>query len=843
MRYGRRRGGSTLDRYRYSRLLGSKIPSSMRKYFSLDYKFYRGGAIEDGEVESCGGIVEDEEPTEAVNKLTEVSEKPAEAVKKQNKGTVVTSRKLPNLFGEGYLQVKAGKVESDLVSSIKCDTEKKLLEETFSTLPRYFSIQDVILSSKFAKGLISLGTFTSEMFNTSYCYRLAYIDYCDKVGTALDAVLKKSLQYSNVIHIFDYYEGYKMYNLSDITESVRLSREKVSSVTQEEIEVQEEQGTPTKEITPEEKEVERVLSTCDEVMEWLVHSEENSTEEEKATELVTISESTEATEESEYDELETRLEKKAESKAANKKKKSKTKGTKVSQKQEKPSKKKKKVEKNNFFGNDFSVARDKNVLFYFVGKIENQINLLNAIECKAGSVYSIRDLNQRVRKNTGSHLQYTKEKVLIQDATSISPDCRYLLLNLSLTGKVSDLPLYILFFRNASNARFICQGRVESLEAYKTHILNPDKDIQIVKNTLVENILKEPEVVVVREVAVTKEGKESNGTAEVEVEDSIVPNLDTQTSVDDMISITDIDTMTEEWIQSEKSENKYSKAGSATLNYSTYIGRRPQIARCNITIGVSSNFYKTLGNRMLPCWLSDNVYKCNIYLEILLGRFESKFFLKELTHGVHYLRNSKHTYYIINSGLVDIFGNDIFFSFKCTRTENKVQFSSLDIVTSIKSAQILNFSISLLELYQLKAISLWDKGTEYFDAKMEDFDFLSMERLLHVTHERSYRYPSAVAKLSVDRLFTYIKDSIKIAVRISQVDTEYVKPIFYPCDVTRLEYFIPVHIFTSISEEPELGVIVNKDPDGMWNVMTVLPYEVLLTNHRMLTIYSSRGRC
>lgn len=822
----------------------------MRKYFSLDYKYYRGGAVEDTEAGLRNGLGVDDSPSAQ------------EEVRVQTQNDIKALNKVPDLTLDEVLQVKAEEeVESNSTYFNRLEKEDKILEEVYASFPKFFPTVETVLFDRFAKGELTINTFTVELCSISYCYRQLFYSFCDKLGIPhnleLDTIKKR---FSNGIRIFDYYEGSKTYALVNITEQARKHREKIALEVKEK-EQKKQEGTYVEEVTSIEQEVNRVLDTDDKI-EWKVEEPESQVEIEQAdtnSELEVPTEESMVTEpdeedatsiseelEIEYDDLETSLEKKAEAKAANKKKKSKTKASKPVQKQERVlKKKKKKVEKNNFFGNDFSVARDKNVLFYFVGKIENQVNLLNAIECKTGAVYSIRDLNQRVRKNTGCHLQYTKEKVLIQDNTSVSSDCRYLLLNLSLTGKVSDLPLYILFFRNASNARFICQGRVESLDAYKAHILNPYKDIQIVKNTLVENILKEPKTSIKAESL--KEGlqviQDKGIEKVVEKEDLNMPDLETQTSVDDMISITDIDTMTEEWIQSEKSESKYSKAGSATLNYSTYIGRRPQVARCNVTIGVSSNFYRTLGNRMLPCWLSDNVYKCNIFLEILLGRFESKFFLKELTSGVHYLRNSKHTYYIINSGLVDVFGNDIFFSFKCTRAENKVHFSCLDIVTSIKSAQTLNFNISLLELYQLKAISLWDKGTEYFDAKMEDFDFLSMERLLHVTQERSYRYPSTVSKLSVDRLFTYIKDSIKIAVRLSKVDAEYVKPIFYPCDVTRLEYFIPVHIFTNISEQPELGVIVNKDPDGIWNVMTVLPYEVLLTNHRMLTIYSSRGRC
>ena len=822
----------------------------MRKYFSLDYKYYRGGAVEDTE---SGLQNEVEDSSSAQQKVRVQTQKEVRALSKE-----------PDLISDGVLQVKVTKqvcptlpTHNNFERRNKCCVEgDKILEKVLSSFPGYVSLVEAVLFDKYASGELTVNTFTVELCSVSYCYRQLFYSFCDRTGRPHNLETAKT-RFSNGICIFDYYEGCKTYALVNITEQARKHREQVALEVKEK-EQQKQEGTYVEEVTSIEQEVNRVLDTDDKI-EWKVEepkpeqaitnselevpTEESTVTEPDEEDATSISEELEI----EYDDLETSLEKKAESKAANKKKKSKTKASKSVQKQERVPKRKKKAEKNNFFGNDFSVARDKNVLFYFVGKIENQVNLLNAIECKTGVVCSIRELNQRVRKNTGSHLQYTKEKVLIQDNTSISTDCRYLLLNLSLTGKVSDLPLYILFFRNASNARFICQGRVESLDAYKVHILNPYKDIQVVKNTLVENILKEPKTAIRADSI--KKGMQAIQEKAVEVEKAVekedlnIPDMETQTSVDDMISITDIDTMTEEWIQSEKSESKYSKAGSATLNYSTYIGRRPQVARCNVTIGVSSNFYRTLGNRMLPCWLSDNVYKCNIFLEILLGRFESKFFLKELTYGVHYLRNSKHTYYIINSGLVDVFGNDIFFSFKCTRAENKVHFSCLDIVTSIKSAQALNFNISLLELYQLKAISLWDKGTEYFDAKMEDFDFLSMERLLHVTQERSYRYPSTVSKLSVDRLFTYIKDSIKIAVRLSKVDAEYVKPIFYPCDVTRLEYFIPVHIFTNISEQPELGVIVNKDPDGIWNVMTVLPYEVLLTNHRMLTIYSSRGRC
>lgn len=836
---------------RYSKLKNPWYSSTMRRMFAND-DVETAEAVED---ESLG--VQDEAQDRVHKEVQTV-----QSIKKE------------------VHDVKIDKVVSSLVNQIKSNSiteaQKKVIEnvsdilnETYTSFPKLVDTAFTVLNAKFVNKEIDFEKYVSSLLRLSFYHREMYAKYSKGLGKAL---FDNPLNFvgSDKIFIFDFWGGFKTYNLKDLTEESRLRREKKrGSMIQElkkafegtDSKATEQEGTVSDtEPNPKPKkscimelngeEVRSLKGTKQEVgakepsvednkgtievkepeKEGTVEAKEPeaSTEEVKETtpskgtetEEVTESQTSLITENLDYDEVEAKLERKTEIRDNKRKQQKKVTVP-------KPEKKKNttKTVKGNFFGDDFSSARDKSILFYFVGRVESTVNLLSAIECKSGTTLSIRELNQRVRRNTNYHLQFTENKVQIMDTDSISPDCRYLLLNLNLRGRLSDLPLYILFFRTSSDAKFICQGRVESLEAYKAHVLNPDKVIRVEGSSLVEEeIIK--------------------GTVEAPEEEIEESEDSTDESVSDMSSISDIDSITEEWIKSEGSDNSYSKAGTTVLEYSSYISRKPEMLKCNFTINIPFSFYRNLGCRMLDCWLSDNVYKCNIYLQILLARFESKMHLNELVEGTHYLKSSNGRNYIINSGLLDIFGNDIFISFKYMKSPKKgVQYSGLDVVTGLKMVKHLGCDLSLLDLYKLEAIRLWDKGFEIFDAKIEDFDFLSMERLLHVTHERSYRYPGAVANLPVDRLFNYIKDSVKMAVKISQIDSEYVKPIFYPCDITKLEYFIPVHIFTSLSEEPELGVIVNKDSSGVWSVMTVLPYDVLLNNHRMLTIYSSRGRC
>lgn len=721
--------------------------------------------------------------------------------------------------------------------------------DTEATLPRFFSLDETLLNHRLLMGDINFDTYLHSMIEISYGFRQAYQRYKTKLSRLATEHLLTSY-WADKIEVFDAIGNSKVYYLQDITEVARVQKERaqveaLEKESKERVLIEEPQTKGFKvEVSVKEPQVEelvkepQVVEPEKSVTEELIEEEQTVNlqvteppENIKGTEELQATEPTDSDLDKElcYDELECKF-----GKISKKKQ-----GTKT------VSKKKKKVRavKYNLFGNDFSAARDRSLLFYFIGRIENPQNLLSAIECKSGLSLSIKELNQRVRKNTDSHLQYTRKKVLIENTSVISPDCMFLLVNLGLRGKLSDLPLYILFFRSAPNARFICQGRVESLEAYSAHVLNPDKITRIVNGTLVEDTPKEPvkkvvikEEVTIKEEVVTEESFQ--GTDE-----TLIPS-NPDFSEDDIFSVSDMD----DWLKCDESKSSYSETGSTVLEYSSRICKKPEVVKCDFVVGVSISFYKFLGTRLLNCWLSDNVYKCNIYLQILLARFEGKMRTNNLIEGTHYLKSSNGKNYIINSGLLDIFGNDIYFSFRYTRIPkdnqyDEVQFQSLDVLTNVRTAKHLGCNATLSDLYQLEPIRLWDKGDEVFSAKLDEFDFLSMERLLHVTYERRHRYPEAVSSLSADRLFAFIKDSIKIAVKISQIDSEYVKPIFYPCDVTGLEYFIPVHIFSSLSEEPELGVIVNKDLNGVWNVMTVLPYDVLLNNHKMLTIYSSRGRC
>ena len=89
-----------MDRYRYSRL--SRIPSSMRKYFSLDYKYYRGGVVEDTEVSLQNGV--------------EGLSSAQEEVRVQTQNEIKALNKVPDFGLDEVLQVRA-KEEAEQISN------------------------------------------------------------------------------------------------------------------------------------------------------------------------------------------------------------------------------------------------------------------------------------------------------------------------------------------------------------------------------------------------------------------------------------------------------------------------------------------------------------------------------------------------------------------------------------------------------------------------------------------------------------------------------------------------------------------------------------------------------
>jgi hypothetical protein len=222
-----------------------------------------------------------------------------------------------------------------------------------------------------------------------------------------------------------------------------------------------------------------------------------------------------------------------------------------------------------------------------------------------------------------------------------------------------------------------------------------------------------------------------------------------------------------------------------------------------------------------------------LYEELLFKNWRSvsgliRFFRLIGTRISDLVKQGKTEYYIqnkagsviINTGLFDSFGNDIRLMYRKHLGKNSyVVYKRID-----DKAGALEENFSKEDLRRkLKSISFFDGDNKVVkEVTIDDFD-ISSRSLEHIIEERADRFPDSVKSLSKDQLADKINASLNKGVKMLERDSFYAKPI-YSTKLRTITWCLPLHIFTSLSEAPELVLIFRED-NGFYTIKTVLPYD------------------
>ncbi len=121
---------------------------------------------------------------------------------------------------------------------------------------------------------------------------------------------------------------------------------------------------------------------------------------------------------------------------------------------------------------------------------------------------------------------------------------------------------------------------------------------------------------------------------------------------------------------------------------------------------------------------------------------------------------------------------------------------------------------------EIKPITFFD-SKNYFEATLEQFD-INYKALNHIIDDRRERFPDEIKDIAEDSLAVKIQNALTLGLKMQQRDRTYIKPI-YSARINDISWVIPLHIFKSMTEEPELVLVVYK-ADLFWEIKTVLPY-------------------
>lgn len=197
-----------------------------------------------------------------------------------------------------------------------------------------------------------------------------------------------------------------------------------------------------------------------------------------------------------------------------------------------------------------------------------------------------------------------------------------------------------------------------------------------------------------------------------------------------------------------------------------------------------------------------------------------------------YIVNSEATLLVVNSSLVDKFGNDMHILFKYRNGE---LFEPSFIESKLSLVKI-GFSREDTSK-DLEPVTFYNSIEDIiFNGKFDDFDLANSRRLEHIIVERRDRFPLEVQALSDSILCSKLIQAVRQGVHISKCDKRYIVPMY---SIARdcIQYMFPFHVANDMSEAPELVIIVGKH-DGFYDVMTIIPLVEAFINQKTLSPYS-----
>lgn len=226
---------------------------------------------------------------------------------------------------------------------------------------------------------------------------------------------------------------------------------------------------------------------------------------------------------------------------------------------------------------------------------------------------------------------------------------------------------------------------------------------------------------------------------------------------------------------------------------------------------VSKDLYKIL---LFPHWKSIN--GLDRYLKIIGTRISQ---LVSQSKTEYYV-STKYKSVIVNSGMMDRFGNDILLLY---RYYDKYKNYFVErFIQSKKDYLDAGFSKENC-LVELKPINFFDEGEENdFIPSIEEFD-INHNCLLHIIQERRNRFPDSIRTKSDSYIATQVISALKRGVKMQERDKHFARASFSGRS-GKISWFMPLHIDKALSEVPELVMAIRKSGE-FYEMKTILPFD------------------
>lgn len=191
---------------------------------------------------------------------------------------------------------------------------------------------------------------------------------------------------------------------------------------------------------------------------------------------------------------------------------------------------------------------------------------------------------------------------------------------------------------------------------------------------------------------------------------------------------------------------------------------------------------------------------------------------------------------IVNSGLMDSYGNDYLLLYKYHVKEKGYVVD--DIIFS--KQDYIDQGFSKMDIKKkIKPISFREDDETSFEAEsLEDFDF-TPRTLEHIIETNRDRFPESIQKESPDQLFSYLKRGLERGLELQRRDSSFVKAS-YSAKEKKISWFMPLYINNKINQKPEMVLVIRKVRE-FYEIKTVLTYDDSETKDKITAMYLYRN--
>lgn len=190
--------------------------------------------------------------------------------------------------------------------------------------------------------------------------------------------------------------------------------------------------------------------------------------------------------------------------------------------------------------------------------------------------------------------------------------------------------------------------------------------------------------------------------------------------------------------------------------------------------------------------------------------------------------SSSRQYLMFNTGLFDKYLNFIMIRVGLAHHSMSMLLEPYFAVISVEVVKNLS-EYGLKE--PLPVIKMCDKTKLVFP--VDQISSLDRQGIDHIFTDRYSRLSEELQNCSLELLYNSLEYSVKLALKMSKVDTQYLVP-FLNMKWNKVSYLMPLYVRHIDNENPVCAIVIGEVGDNIWAPVTTLRLETARSNARLL---------